>query len=201
MSSPATQSFRRPPHTVSPGFEVWFPDFTTVRFLLSSTTRQRVHHQLCESEWICVVKMASSTSTCWTIVHQDDASDQASDVQSLRNALEKGNDDVKLQTMQKILIIMLNGNPLPGLLMHVIRFVRVICCSVSDVLGHAEQKQATQKASPVLLGGLSENKPGWKIKAGDDSGLVCRQHNNLNIDELAMPSGMTSSIPMSMSVA
>ena len=75
---------------------------------------------------IRVVKMATSTSTCWTIAHQDDVSDQAADVQSLRNALEKGNEDVKLQTMQKILIIMLNGNPLPGLLMHVIRFVRVI---------------------------------------------------------------------------
>lgn len=59
-------------------------------------------------------------------MHQDDVSDQSTDVQSLRNALEKGNDDVKLQTMQKILIIMFNGNPLPGLLMHVIRFVRVI---------------------------------------------------------------------------
>jgi len=67
--------------------------------------------------------MATSTAASWTIVHQEDASDHSSDIQSLKNALEKGNDDVKLQTMQKILVIMLNGDPLPGLLMHVIRFV------------------------------------------------------------------------------
>lgn len=81
--------------------------------------------------------MTSSTATCWTIVHQDDSSDQSSDVQSLRNALEKGSEDVKIQTMQKILILMLNGNPLPGLLMHVIRFVSRLSTSRADVLGHA----------------------------------------------------------------
>lgn len=78
-------------------------------------------------------RMTSSTATCWTIVHQDDSSDQSSDVQSLRNALEKGSEDVKIQTMQKILILMLNGNPLPGLLMHVIRFVSRLCASRADV--------------------------------------------------------------------
>jgi coatomer subunit beta len=66
--------------------------------------------------------MASVAS--WTIVHRDDAStDHSNDIPALRNALEKGNEDTKIQTMQKILIIMLNGDPLPGLLMHVIRFV------------------------------------------------------------------------------
>lgn len=61
----------------------------------------------------------------WTIVDQEDSTyDHASDLQSLRNALEKGNEDLKIQTMQKILVIMLNGDPLPGLLMHVIRFVK-----------------------------------------------------------------------------
>jgi coatomer subunit beta len=67
--------------------------------------------------------MTTSTSASWTIVHQDDTSDYSSDIQSFRNALEKGNDDMKIQTMQKMLIMMLNGDPLPGLLMHVIRFV------------------------------------------------------------------------------
>jgi coatomer subunit beta len=61
----------------------------------------------------------------WTIVHQQGSLDHSSDLQSLRNALEKGNEDTKIQTMQKILVIMLNGDPLLGLLMHVIRFVRV----------------------------------------------------------------------------
>jgi coatomer subunit beta len=67
--------------------------------------------------------MATSTAASWTIVHQEDASDHSSDIQSLKNALEKGSEDAKLQTMQKILVMMLNGDPLPGILMHVIRFV------------------------------------------------------------------------------
>jgi coatomer subunit beta len=81
--------------------------------------------------------MAASTPASWTIVHQEDTSDHASDIQSLRNALEKGNEETKIQTMQKILIIMLNGDPLPGLLMHVIRFVRFHVGIVAD-LGDAE---------------------------------------------------------------
>jgi len=65
-----------------------------------------------------------ASAAAWTIVHRDDASsDHSNDLPALRNALEKGNEDTKIQTMQKILVIMLNGDPLPGLLMHVIRFV------------------------------------------------------------------------------
>jgi vesicle coat complex subunit len=73
--------------------------------------------------------MTSSTAVSWTIVNADESfsgtsgEQHSSDIQALRNALEKGNDDTKIQTMQKILVIMLNGDPLPGLLMHVIRFV------------------------------------------------------------------------------
>jgi len=67
---------------------------------------------------------AMASSAAWTIVHREDASsDHSNDINALRNALEKGNEDTKIQTMQKILVIMLNGDPLPGLLMHVIRFV------------------------------------------------------------------------------
>lgn len=77
--------------------------------------------------------MSTSTTASWTIVHQEDTSDHSSDIQSLRNALEKGNDDTKLQTMQKILVIMLNGDPLPGLLMHVIRFVWPVLDVMVDV--------------------------------------------------------------------
>jgi hypothetical protein len=75
------------------------------------------------------LEMTSSTAVSWTIVNADESSSgtsgeqHSSDIQALRNALEKGNDDTKIQTMQKILVIMLNGDPLPGLLMHVIRFV------------------------------------------------------------------------------
>lgn len=37
--------------------------------------------------------------------------------------LEKGNDETKLDTMRKIITIMLNGEPMAQLLMHIIRFV------------------------------------------------------------------------------
>lgn len=39
------------------------------------------------------------------------------------NLLEKGRDDVKIDTMRRILIAMLNGDPMPQLLMQIIRFV------------------------------------------------------------------------------
>ncbi|RKO89028.1 hypothetical protein BDK51DRAFT_39860 [Blyttiomyces helicus] len=43
-------------------------------------------------------------------------------VQELRSALEKGSPDQKIETLKKILIIMLNGDPLPQLLMPIIQF-------------------------------------------------------------------------------
>lgn len=36
---------------------------------------------------------------------------------------EKGRDEVKIDAMKRLLIIMVNGNPMPELLMHIIRFV------------------------------------------------------------------------------
>lgn len=44
-------------------------------------------------------------------------------VTEFQKALEKGSDDDKVTTMKQILVTMLEGNPLPELLMHIIRFV------------------------------------------------------------------------------
>ncbi|KAI9857407.1 MAG: coatomer subunit beta [Vezdaea acicularis] len=66
--------------------------------------------------------MASFLDNVYILVHQDNATDQAT-LQELRTQLEKGNDDVKVETMKRILTTMLNGDPLPQLLMHIIRFV------------------------------------------------------------------------------
>ncbi|CAG8736593.1 15695_t:CDS:10, partial [Gigaspora margarita] len=63
-----------------------------------------------------------ATETCYTIIHQDDSLDQPS-LQELKTALEKGSEEAKIDTMKKILVTMLNGDPLPQILMHVIRFV------------------------------------------------------------------------------
>ncbi|ODQ67583.1 putative coatomer beta subunit [Nadsonia fulvescens var. elongata DSM 6958] len=63
-----------------------------------------------------------SDSTAYTIVYQPATADKLS-VQDFKSLLEKGNDEVKIDTMKKILITMLNGDPMPQLLMHMIRFV------------------------------------------------------------------------------
>lgn len=66
--------------------------------------------------------MASFLDNAYSLVHQDNAADQPSQ-QDLKTQLEKGGDDSKVETMKRILTIMLNGDPMPNLLMHIIRFV------------------------------------------------------------------------------
>jgi coatomer subunit beta len=66
--------------------------------------------------------MASYIENAHSLVHQDNSADQPS-LQELKTQLEKGNDYTKVDTMKRILLIMLNGDPLPSLLMHIIRFV------------------------------------------------------------------------------
>jgi len=66
--------------------------------------------------------MSSFLENAYSLVHQDNAADVPSQV-DLKNQLEKGTDDSKIETMKRILTIMLNGDPMPGLLMHIIRFV------------------------------------------------------------------------------
>lgn len=66
--------------------------------------------------------MATFLDNSYSLVHQDNAADQPT-LQELKTQLEKGTDDTKIDTMKKILTIMLNGDPMPGLLMHIIRFV------------------------------------------------------------------------------
>lgn len=66
--------------------------------------------------------MASFLENAYSMVHLDNAADQPSQ-QELKVQLEKGNDETKLDTMRRIITIMLNGDPMPQLLMHIIRFV------------------------------------------------------------------------------
>lgn len=66
--------------------------------------------------------MASFLDHAYSLVHQDNAADQPSQ-QDLKLQLEKGSDESKEETMKRILTIMLNGDPMPNLLMHIIRFV------------------------------------------------------------------------------
>ncbi|TQS37866.1 hypothetical protein Golomagni_01644 [Golovinomyces magnicellulatus] len=66
--------------------------------------------------------MASFLDYSYSLVHQDNAADVPT-LPELRKALEKGTDEGKVETMKRILTIMLNGDPMPQLLMHIIRFV------------------------------------------------------------------------------
>lgn len=66
--------------------------------------------------------MSSFLENAYSLVHQDNAADVPS-MSELRTQLEKGTDESKVQTMKSILTIMLNGDPMPQLLMHIIRFV------------------------------------------------------------------------------
>lgn len=66
--------------------------------------------------------MASFLENSYSMLHMDNAADQPT-LQELRLQLEKGTDETKLETMRTIVTIMLNGNPMPELLMHIIRFV------------------------------------------------------------------------------
>ncbi|PFH56684.1 hypothetical protein XA68_16142 [Ophiocordyceps unilateralis] len=66
--------------------------------------------------------MSGFLENAYSLVHQDNAADVPS-VSDLRIQLEKGTDEVKVDTMKHILTIMLNGDPMPTLLMHIIRFV------------------------------------------------------------------------------
>ncbi|KAJ1334229.1 coatomer subunit beta [Microdochium nivale] len=66
--------------------------------------------------------MATFLENAYSLVHQDNTADVPS-LNDLRNQLEKGTDESKVDTMKRILTVMLGGDPMPQLLMHIIRFV------------------------------------------------------------------------------
>lgn len=67
-------------------------------------------------------KPVMATDICYTLVHQDDATEQPT-LQEFQRAFERGSDEVRIETMKKLLVIMLNGDPMEKLLLHVIRCV------------------------------------------------------------------------------
>ena len=66
--------------------------------------------------------MGTFLENAYTLIHQDNGADQPT-LQDLKVQLEKGNDESKIETMKRILTVMLNGDPMPQILMHIIRFV------------------------------------------------------------------------------
>ncbi|ANZ78011.1 BA75_04511T0 [Komagataella pastoris] len=62
------------------------------------------------------------SDVAYTILGESNFHEQLT-VQEFKTLLEKGRDEEKIDTMKKVLITMLNGNLMPSLLMHIIRFV------------------------------------------------------------------------------
>lgn len=59
----------------------------------------------------------------YTLVFDPTSGGESYTVTELQKALERGSEDEKIRAMKNILVTMLDGNPLPELLMHIIRFV------------------------------------------------------------------------------
>lgn len=62
------------------------------------------------------------SDTGYTLIYEPNTAAKTS-VNELKTLLEKSKDDVKISTMKRIIIAVLNGDPMPDLLMHIIRFV------------------------------------------------------------------------------
>ena len=59
---------------------------------------------------------------CYTLLTQEDSAEAVS-INDFKTQLEKGDDEAKVAAMKKLIVAMLNGDPMPSLLMFVIRFV------------------------------------------------------------------------------
>lgn len=68
--------------------------------------------------------MASSEAIAYTVVAPDLGNDGIElSTQDLRLNLQKGSDEVKLETLRRIIVSTLNGSPQPSLLMPIIQYV------------------------------------------------------------------------------
>ncbi|TBU50067.1 coatomer protein [Dichomitus squalens] len=65
--------------------------------------------------------MASADASCYTLVFED--ASETPTTADLRAGLQKGSDEVKLDTLRKIIVSTINGNPQPSLLMPIIQYV------------------------------------------------------------------------------
>lgn len=65
----------------------------------------------------------STLATAFTLIADQETEQQLPSTQDLRAALEKGTDQLKLETLRRIVVATLNGQPQPNLLMPIIQFV------------------------------------------------------------------------------
>lgn len=131
--------------------------------------------------------MASPDAPCYTVVFE--SSSETPSVSDLRAGLEKGSDEVKIETLRKIIISTINGNPQARLFSAFwsLRLtLGLYCCVIytatlewismntanSDDAHHpicpAIQEQAAQETASFLLGSMSQVRRQWEAEAGDD---------------------------------
>ncbi|THH18996.1 hypothetical protein EW146_g2085 [Bondarzewia mesenterica] len=65
--------------------------------------------------------MSNQEAFCYTVVYED--SSETPSTQDMRTALQKGSDEVKIDTLRKIIVSTINGNPQPSLLMPIIQYI------------------------------------------------------------------------------
>ncbi|KAJ8490034.1 hypothetical protein ONZ45_g13354 [Pleurotus djamor] len=65
--------------------------------------------------------MSNVDGSCYTVVLE--SATETLSTQELRSGLEKGSDEVKQETLRKIIVSTINGNPQPTLLMPIIQYV------------------------------------------------------------------------------
>jgi coatomer subunit beta len=76
---------------------------------LHAPTFPRLHILVNTTVTVHFFVMSSSDPSCYTVVFESSA--EYPSAAELRSSLEKGSDDVKLDTLRKIIISTINGNP------------------------------------------------------------------------------------------
>ena len=122
--------------------------------------------------------MSNQEAACYTIVYED--SSEAPSTQDLRNALQKGSDEVKIDTLRKIIVFTINGNfqvcqPTCTANPSVLRWIRdalfAPAAHAYNSILYAVAQQTVEKVA-FLLGSLSKVRRQRETKAGDDSRCV-----------------------------
>ncbi len=69
----------------------------------------------------------------YTLVFNPATNSTPNTVAEFQKALEKGSDETKIEAMKEILVTMLEGNPLPEMLMHIIDVILQVLESVISI--------------------------------------------------------------------
>jgi len=107
--------------------------------------------------------MSNQEAACYTIVYED--SSEAPSTQDLRNALQKGSDEVKIDMLRKIIVLTINGNAQvcqttctmdPSFLKWLHDALLASAAHAYNPILYAVAQQTPQEVVAFLLGSLSQ---------------------------------------------